>query len=110
MKLNAHLNKEGLLKIVNIKASMNLGLSDKLITDFPYFSPVERPIINTESILHPHWISGFVTGDGSFSVTVTPAPKNKVKFSILLRFRITLAPRNKKDSKLLELIVKYLSR
>lgn len=54
INLKAHLNKEGLLKIVNIKASMNLGLSEKLITDFPDFTQVERPIINTESILNPN--------------------------------------------------------
>lgn len=84
---------------------MNLGLSEKLIIDFPEYYPVERPIINTESILNPNWISGFVTGDGSFSVIVHPAPRNKVKFSVLLRFRIT---QHKKDSKLMELIVKHL--
>jgi hypothetical protein len=31
MNVKAHLTKEGLIKIINIKASMNLGLSEKLI-------------------------------------------------------------------------------
>ena len=40
MDTKAHLTLEGLIKIVNIKASMNLGLPDKLIAEFPDFSPL----------------------------------------------------------------------
>lgn len=50
----AHLNIEGLHQIVNIKASINLGLSDKLKSEFKNFSPVERPIIVTKNIPEPH--------------------------------------------------------
>ena len=35
IKIKAHLNKEGLLNIVNIKGSMNLGLSEKLKIEYP---------------------------------------------------------------------------
>lgn len=45
-----HLTEQGLLNIVNIKASMNLGLSDKLKTEFKGYIPVERPVINTKKI------------------------------------------------------------
>ena len=38
-----HLTKEGLRKIVAIKANMNLGLSDELKTAFPNIIPVPRP-------------------------------------------------------------------
>ena len=38
-----HLTIEGLQKIVNIRASQNLGLSDVLKTAFPNFDPVPRP-------------------------------------------------------------------
>jgi len=34
-----HLNKEGLLKIVSIKASLNLGLSEQLKAAFPNIIP-----------------------------------------------------------------------
>ena len=37
----------GLKQIVNIKASMNLGLSDMLKSEFKGYSPVERPVINS---------------------------------------------------------------
>ena len=53
----AHLTIEGLQKIVNIKASMNLGLSDMLKSEFNYISgsaTVKRPIIITENIPDPN--------------------------------------------------------
>ena len=37
-----HLNKEGLLKIVSIKASLNLGLSKQLKAAFPDIIPATR--------------------------------------------------------------------
>jgi hypothetical protein len=51
----AHLTLKGLEKMVNIKASMNLGLSDILISEFPGYIPVERPVIKNENvILNPY--------------------------------------------------------
>ena len=50
----AHLSIEGLHQIINIKASMNLGLSDMLKSEFSKFTPVERPVINTENIPDPN--------------------------------------------------------
>ena len=50
---NAHFTIDGLNLIVNIKATMNWGLSNKLKYQFAEFSPVERPIIFNESIPHP---------------------------------------------------------
>jgi len=43
-----HLSIEGLYKVINLKASMNKGLSDFLKSEFKDFIPVERQIINTE--------------------------------------------------------------
>lgn len=49
----AHLTVEGLNKIVNIKASINLGLSDMLKSEFAGYTP--RPVINCDNvILDPH--------------------------------------------------------
>jgi hypothetical protein len=45
-----HLTIEGLNQIINIKASMNLGLSNFLKSEFKKFIPVERPIIQTNNI------------------------------------------------------------
>ena len=49
MNNKAHLSIEGLNQIVNIKASMNLGLSDFLKSEFNDYTPVERLVINTEN-------------------------------------------------------------
>jgi hypothetical protein len=44
------LTKDGLEQIINIRASINLGLSDLHKTKFPKFNPVDRPIINYTEI------------------------------------------------------------
>nr|YP_010555419.1 LAGLIDADG endonuclease [Ramaria cf. rubripermanens]UYR22167.1 LAGLIDADG endonuclease [Ramaria cf. rubripermanens] len=67
MNNKAHLSIEGKNQIINIKASMNLGLSDFLKSEFNDFSPVERQVINTENIPDPNWIAGFVTNNYKFS-------------------------------------------
>ena len=93
----AHLTLEGLEKIVNIKASMNLGLSDILKSEFSEFIPVKRPIISTDKIHDPNWISGFVTGDGNFDVKISKS-NTKSGYRVQLRFRI---PQHERDTKLI---------
>lgn len=104
MNNKEHLTDEGLLKIVAIKASMNLGLSDNLLISFPEVIPYERPIINTLSIPDPNWIIGFTDGDGSFFVN-TVKTNNLLTHKIKLMFRIA---QNSRDLNLLNLIIKYL--
>jgi len=100
MSKKAHLTEEGLKEIVNIKASMNLGLSDMLKTEFKEFIPVERPVINTENIPNPAWISGFVSGEGNFDVIIVNST-NKLGKRVQLRFRIV---QHERDLKLMESI------
>jgi LAGLIDADG DNA endonuclease family protein len=57
MENKAHLTIEGINKIINIKAAMNLGLSELLKSEFKDFilNPLgERPIIKTEIIPNPY--------------------------------------------------------
>jgi len=42
IKLKEHLTKDGLLKIVSLKASLNLGLSEQLKVAFPNIIPAIR--------------------------------------------------------------------
>jgi LAGLIDADG endonuclease len=58
-----HLTEIGLQEIVNLRASLNLGLSDALKTAFPNTMPVARPIITNQHIPHPQWVAGFVTAE-----------------------------------------------
>lgn len=48
-----HLTLSGLQKIVALKASMNLGLSDLLKRAFPYVTPEVRPIVVDKAIPDP---------------------------------------------------------
>lgn len=84
---------------------MNLGLSDLLKYEFNNFSPVGRPIINTENIPDPNWISGFVTGEGNFDIKISEQSTNKIGFRVQLRFRIS---QHERDRKLLNCLIKYL--
>lgn len=103
VKNNAHLTVEGLNEIVNIKASMYLGLSNILKSEFPGYTPIERPVINNNVILDPNWISGFVSAEGNFDVRI-PSSNNKSGSRVQLRFRIS---QHSRDLKLMEKIVEY---
>ena len=51
IKNKEHLTIEGLQKILCIKGSLNLGLSDELKTKFPNIKPIERPIVALPEII-----------------------------------------------------------
>jgi len=65
-----HLSPDGLQKIVNLRASMNNGLSDMLKAAFPETKPVPRLDIEFKGIPNPNWVSGFVEGEGCFLIRV----------------------------------------
>jgi LAGLIDADG endonuclease. len=98
-----HLSIEGLNQIINIKASMNIGLSNILKENFNSIVPIEKPFIITEYIPDPNWIAGFVNGEGTFDVKIYKS-KNNIGFAVQLRFRI---PQHERDTKLIELLIKY---
>jgi len=45
MEQKEHLTEEGLAKIVALKASMNMGLSEELKAAFPKIIPIARPLV-----------------------------------------------------------------
>jgi len=100
----AHLSMEGLNQIVNIKASLNLGLSDIVKSSFKDIVPVDRPVISTQTIPDPNWVSGFVDGEATFDVKIFNS-KSTIGHSVQLRFRIS---QHVRDIKLMELLIKYL--
>lgn len=104
MSKGAHRNLNGLQQIINLKASMNLGISEAIKSEFSLITPVKRPVIQIQSIPDPQWISGFVSGDGNFDVGIRES-KSIVGYRVYLRFRIT---QHAKDIKLMELIINYL--
>jgi hypothetical protein len=54
MNHKEHLNPKGLQEIVNIRASINLGLSDILKKSFPDVIPVARPLVQDQKIQDPN--------------------------------------------------------
>lgn len=54
-----HLSEVGLQQIINIRASLNLGLSDLQKSEFINYNPVPRSIINYTEIPNPNWVAGF---------------------------------------------------
>ena len=51
MKRKEHLTKEGFIKLLAIKASMNKGLTGTLKENFPYIVPVSIPKVETPASL-----------------------------------------------------------
>lgn len=100
----AHLTIEGLNQIINIKASMNLGLSDALKSEFIGYVPIERPAIHYDNvILDPYWISGFISAEGNFDVRM-PSTNSKLGYRVQLRFRIS---QHSRDIRIMEKIGEY---
>ena len=54
IELKEHLTLQGLRKIVALRASMNLGLSKKLLAAFPVVIQVTRPLVKNKKIQDPN--------------------------------------------------------
>lgn len=63
-----HLTKEGILKIVSLKASLNRGLSEQLKAAFPDNNPAIRLTDFSINIPDCLWLSGFASGEACFLV------------------------------------------
>jgi hypothetical protein len=90
IKKGEHLTERGLLEIIGLKSSLNLGLPDNLIKFFPKLIIKERPGYLFKSIPDPYWISGFTTGDGSFHIVLRNSDSQSgvfARFSIHLHVR-----------------------
>lgn len=90
IKDKKHLTDEGLLKIVQIKSSLNRGLSENLKKQFK-ININEKPKFKFEGIPDPYWVAGFTSGDGSFNIKTTKSRIGKVQ----LRYAINLHIREK---------------
>lgn len=103
MKDKEHLTSEGLLKIANIKASMN---TQTVISGIPNIVPVSRPINSNVYFnkLDPQWISGFVSGEGCFTVGLKKESKAVLGKTSWLRFMLT---QHNRDTLLIESFVNF---
>ena len=104
-KSGQHLTKEGLHKIVDIKASMNWGLFEKLKAAFPDVVPVVRPLVETPKTIDPDWLAGFTSAEGCFIIKIRADNRQSLGFQVRLVFYLT---QHSRDVKLLVCINSYL--
>ena len=85
---------------------MNLGLTPELeniLNEYQAESGCsissEKEIVKVTEELNPYWVAGFVSGDGSFSVTVGKDARNNTGFRVDPRFSVGL---NSRDANLIE--------
>lgn len=91
---NYHLNNLQIL--VNIKASINKGLSPLLAQAFPNTIPEAIPQITLNySLLNmKYWLAGFVTGEGCFFVKISKSKTHRLGCSVGLNFILVQNIRN----------------
>jgi len=99
------ISSEQLQEVVNLRASLNRGLSSKLQASFPNTVPVERRVIPfIANCLHPLWVVGFVEAESNFHIGLSKDAKSKLGISVRLRFAIT---QHSRDEKLLQGFIEF---
>lgn len=83
-----HLTKEGFNQLLAIKASSNKGFSDVLKKAFPNVIPIPRPLITSQIVKDPYWLTGFTSGEGCFLVSYSKCSKSKFGSRVQLIFSI----------------------
>jgi len=105
MKKGAHLTANGLQQIINIRASMNTGLSENLKKEFSNnINLANRRIIQSNIISDLNWVSGFISDEGNLDVGIKKL-KNIIGYQVYLRFRIS---QYIQDATLIKLIIHHL--
>ncbi len=104
MMQKEHLNEKGIQTIVNIRASLNLGLSENLKAAFPETMPVSRPLVENSKIPDPEWIAGFTSGEGCFYVGAYCAPSRRLGVRVQIKFIIS---QHSRDELLMRSLVDY---
>ena len=90
MQRGEHLTSEGLQKVINIRASLNRGLTPSLKEAFPNTVALPRPSLTLDNTkLHPQWVAGFTSGDGCFKVSIRESKLYKAGSRVVLLFILT---------------------
>jgi hypothetical protein len=108
LKNKEHLNKEGFKKLLSIRASMNLGLSDELKLSFPDIKPISKSLLldsSSKKSINPNWIAGLASGDGCFHVFIRNSATTKLGKSIVLKFHIV---QHSRDIELIKMLIDTL--
>lgn len=109
MKKGEHKSLPGLLKIFSLRAILNKGLPEFIKAEFPDIIPATtpEPEFKITTNLNPFWLSGFITAEGSFFISLYPTSldKRKTGYTVSLIFNLS---QHTRDLELLKRLVKYL--
>lgn len=100
-----HFNTDNLKEFVSIKALINKGLTDDKLFRFNVI-PVVKPVIDASKTFNPHWIAGFVSGDGCFMIKIRKTHNTITKHQVILAFKIT---QHSRDKLLMENLISYFN-
>jgi len=89
IKDHEHLTDEGMNKILNLKASLNNGVSDNILSHFPDIQKVQRVKVNLPKLINYNWLAGFFSGDGCFFINISKAKSCVIGSSVKLNISIT---------------------
>lgn len=91
---------------MNIRASLNRGLTPVLKEAFPLTIPtfVDKSMRKIPAIPHGDWVAGFTTGEGHFSVYIGKPRGKKLNVSVEISFVLT---QHTRDKQLMESLVKF---
>lgn len=90
MQSKEHLTAAGLQEIVNIRASLNRGLTPLLLESFPNTVGLARPLLPPLTVkLDPQWVAGFTSGDGCFKISIRESKLHKLGSRVALLFIVT---------------------
>ena len=90
-------------KIINLKASLNKGLSPKLSANFKVIAYI-KPNFHFKKIPSPLWVLGFTEAEGSFNILWIKDSRLKTGINVRLAFVLT---QHSRDKKLLASFIDY---
>ena len=82
MATKQHLTPIGFNTILSYYASINTGLSPKVKSEFTDIIGADKIEVKLPERLHPEWVSGFVAGDGGFSIGIRKTGQIYFRFHI----------------------------
>lgn len=84
-----------MIKILELKASLNRGLSNKIQELFPDLSIIKRPISKSIYTIDPNWFAGLFSAEGCFYIKLEKSSKYNSINSVRLRIEIGQHSRDK---------------
>lgn len=103
--IEEHKSLSGLLKIFSLRAILNKGLPSFLKAEYPNITPAVEPEFKLSNYLNSHWLSGFLTAEGSFFISIYSNEKRKAGYAVSLVFSLS---QDLRDLELLNRLVNYL--